>query len=408
MATNPYTNKVIFGNQTVMDLTGDTVEPQNVLQGQTFHDRSGAPQTGTAIGGIPEEELRDTVGWTGKNLLVYPYRQTTKTENGITFTDNGDGTITVSGTATATATFVANYVNYIATDTTTEYILSGCPSGGSNSTYRVDVILENGGGVSWDGALDTGNGVKFSFPAVPTGSQTYLLRIRIGSGTTLNNAVFYPMLRKATITDSTYEPYHKSVDEVAHLTTDTAETDIQDGDYFPFYDTSATAKRKSLWSNIKAKLKAYFDTIYSTTDDKVTQTETSNSTNYEVLFSNTYSDSTTHTEGARKSDSLTYTPSTHELKVGGYIPAMRWAGGSANSGATYIDIKIPNTGGYGYYYSAFFPFSDPAVTYSSMALNYNSSDQNYYLRITFTKALTAYTDFRVGYVTELVAGFLES
>lgn len=44
---------------------------------------------------------------------------------------------------------------------------------------------------------------------------------------------------------------------------DTAETDIADDDYVPFYDTSATGKRKSLWSNIKAKLKAYFDGIYT-------------------------------------------------------------------------------------------------------------------------------------------------
>lgn len=45
---------------------------------------------------------------------------------------------------------------------------------------------------------------------------------------------------------------------------DTAETDLQDADYIPFYDTSATGKRKTLWSNIKAKLKAYFDTLYAT------------------------------------------------------------------------------------------------------------------------------------------------
>lgn len=48
-------------------------------------------------------------------------------------------------------------------------------------------------------------------------------------------------------------------------TDDTAETAIDDADFFPFYDSSATAKRKSLWSNIKAVLKTYFDTLYATT-----------------------------------------------------------------------------------------------------------------------------------------------
>ena len=45
---------------------------------------------------------------------------------------------------------------------------------------------------------------------------------------------------------------------------DTAETAIDDADYFPYYDSSATGKRKSLWSNIKSVLKTYFDTLYQT------------------------------------------------------------------------------------------------------------------------------------------------
>ncbi len=44
----------------------------------------------------------------------------------------------------------------------------------------------------------------------------------------------------------------------------TAEAAIADGDAFPFQDASASAPRKTLWSNIKAKLKAYMDTLYAT------------------------------------------------------------------------------------------------------------------------------------------------
>lgn len=50
----------------------------------------------------------------------------------------------------------------------------------------------------------------------------------------------------------------------AFLTSDTAETTLDDADTFPFYDTSATAKKKGLLSTLKAFLKTYFDGIYST------------------------------------------------------------------------------------------------------------------------------------------------
>ena len=47
MANNPYVNKVQFGNETLIDLTSDTVTPDKVLEGVTFHDKSGALRTGT-------------------------------------------------------------------------------------------------------------------------------------------------------------------------------------------------------------------------------------------------------------------------------------------------------------------------------------------------------------------------
>lgn len=47
MASNPYANKVEINGITRLDLTSDTVTPDKVLNGVTFHDKSGALQTGT-------------------------------------------------------------------------------------------------------------------------------------------------------------------------------------------------------------------------------------------------------------------------------------------------------------------------------------------------------------------------
>lgn len=44
-------NKVIFGDQVLLDLTSDTVTPEDVAEGVTFHNRSGVQQVGTATGG---------------------------------------------------------------------------------------------------------------------------------------------------------------------------------------------------------------------------------------------------------------------------------------------------------------------------------------------------------------------
>lgn len=48
MAENAYYNKVIYGNETLVDLTGDTVAADKLLSGYTAHDASGALITGTA------------------------------------------------------------------------------------------------------------------------------------------------------------------------------------------------------------------------------------------------------------------------------------------------------------------------------------------------------------------------
>lgn len=71
MATNPYFNKIIKNNQTIIDLTADTVSPSSVMQGVTFHDASGAAQVGTASGGGEQIPLRLYLEDVSSNVAQY-------------------------------------------------------------------------------------------------------------------------------------------------------------------------------------------------------------------------------------------------------------------------------------------------------------------------------------------------
>ena len=142
----------------------------------------------------------------GKNLIPYPYMEMTKTVNGITFTDNGDGSITVNGTATANAIyFVRTNTNF-----TVEkgiYTLSGCPTGGNKSSYSLGIDVYND--KTWlTNFFDYGEGVFVDLTSsVFTGLPVY---IRVVTGTTVNNLVFKPMLELGNAATD-YEPYKAPV-----------------------------------------------------------------------------------------------------------------------------------------------------------------------------------------------------
>lgn len=128
---------------------------------------------------------------TGKNLL--PNNATSQTINGVTFTVNPDGSVTVNGTASTTTVFTISAYTTFEQDC----MLSGCPSGGSPASYAL--ILNHSGNPYYD----TGNGV--SIPA--NTSLTYAnYQIRVASGYTCNNLTFYPQL-EAGSTATAYEPY---------------------------------------------------------------------------------------------------------------------------------------------------------------------------------------------------------
>lgn len=146
--------------------------------------------------------IKDTVGWSGKNKL--PNNASTHTNNGVTFTVNADGSITANGTATNDASNGWNIGKIKAG----KYILSGCPANGSNSTYYIRIGTTDSASDTWGSYLaeETGNGRLITLEA-----DTYLtINVRVMNGQTINNLIFYPMLRDANILDSTYEPYFGS------------------------------------------------------------------------------------------------------------------------------------------------------------------------------------------------------
>ena len=68
-----------------------------------------------------------------------------------------------------------------------------------------------------------------------------------------------------SVDTTSYAPSNK-----AYLTDDTTDTTIDNADYVPFYDTSATSKKRLTWTNIKSVLKSYFDGLYTGNTGTVT------------------------------------------------------------------------------------------------------------------------------------------
>lgn len=131
----------------------------------------------------------------GHNLLENT--ASSLTQNGLTFTVNSDGSVLVTGTASATTLFNINAD--LSLDSNKSYTLSGCPSGGSSSTYMLRVYNTSGTQV----CTDVGNGYTFQ------SSVAKYVRITIVSGYACPSGglLYHPMLRLATDTDSTYEPF---------------------------------------------------------------------------------------------------------------------------------------------------------------------------------------------------------
>lgn len=139
--------------------------------------------------------------------LLKPTLETT-TKNGVTCTNNGDGTYTLNGTASDITTFVL--ITNENTIPTFSGKLVGCPSGGGSSSYLLR--MQNS---KYNEIRDTGNGIEIS------DYEYYQINIRIASGYTCNNLIFKPML--TTNLNATYDDFVPYTGDTGRLNGDVAE-----------------------------------------------------------------------------------------------------------------------------------------------------------------------------------------
>lgn len=136
----------------------------------------------------------------GVNLLEN--KAITQTINGVTFTVNEDGSVMVNGTATANTTFKIN--NKINPKEISNYILRGCPTGGTKTTYDLKIELYTN--LVWQKVIyDYGEGINLGDLSKYTSS---LISITTRKDYNANNLIFKPILTKnTTLTYDNYIPY---------------------------------------------------------------------------------------------------------------------------------------------------------------------------------------------------------
>ena len=138
---------------------------------------------------------------TGKNLLR-PASTDTKTENGVTWVKNSDGSIEFSGTCTQS--FATNFVefklpagSYLYSNVGSTFNYTG---GNRPHTYIRDLDHATTLAAIDPGQVSTGTSFTLA-------EETNVRFYAVFQTDNVLNGVFYPMLRLATVSDATYAPY---------------------------------------------------------------------------------------------------------------------------------------------------------------------------------------------------------
>lgn len=155
--------------------------------------------------------LKDTVGWVGKNKLEVTATSHTDEGSGTVYTVNTDKSISCANTPSANTSCFVGELDASALVVGKKYILSGCPASGSDEKWYLRIGKKANASDTWGTMVvkDFGEGAEFT---VPSNDYGFVVHIGIMANQS-TGFMFYPMLRDASITDSTFEPYHKSVED---------------------------------------------------------------------------------------------------------------------------------------------------------------------------------------------------
>ncbi len=138
-------------------------------------------------------------GGGGKNLFQRTFD--VDSNYGIQYTYNDDGTIVATGTATAVS---AINVGAFTAKAGVAYLLTGTPTSVTDNEIFVRFHGPGGSDYTFNIAANKDNPeVTIQFDTDTSG----YVGIRIGNGKTVNGLVFKPMIRLASVSDATFEPY---------------------------------------------------------------------------------------------------------------------------------------------------------------------------------------------------------
>lgn len=210
----PFDSATIEVTGMVIKIADSIVAPLQGLNiyGQTTQD--GTPTPDAPVELVSVENPYVTIS--GKNFVPYPHYDTTETLYDITFTDNGDGTITANGTATGDSSYSCVALGYHTIPIKAgKYTISGCPPGGGAFTYELAVGYRE----TQDGTrqlnFERGDGLTVEW--LEDGYIDVICVVR--NGTIADNLVFRPQIELGDVVtdfESYIEPQSISVPYTLH------------------------------------------------------------------------------------------------------------------------------------------------------------------------------------------------